>query len=175
MAELRAWLGGVRDIAIQVRTGKAETGKTRLAFELCDELQRGGEWQAGFVNGEQLANLVGDVGARWGWDQPTLAVVDYAAERADTLWRWFGQLADLAPVDGKPLRILLLERQADARSGWLRTALGTGDARGADRPSDARPGGAGRPARPGLPRRAAGRARQLFRQDRERNPHTAGG
>ena len=125
LAELKAWLGSGRDIAIQVRTGKAGTGKTRLAFDLCDKLQ-GGDWQAGFVNGEHLMNLVTDAGARWGWDVPTLAVVDYAAQWADGLRRWFSQLADYAPTDAPPLRILLLERQAEVESGWLQAALGTG-------------------------------------------------
>jgi tetratricopeptide (TPR) repeat protein len=127
MADLRAWLASERDIAIQVRTGKAGTGKTRLAFDLCDQLLKEGEWQAGFVNGDQLANLTHDAGALWGWEQPTLAVVDYAAERAEVLKRWFGQLETFAPTDGPPLRILLLERQADAASGWLQTALEIGD------------------------------------------------
>ncbi len=126
MAELRAWLATERDIAIQVRTGKAGTGKTRLAFDLCDELLKEGKWLAGFVNGDQLANFTNDAGARWGWEQPTLAVVDYAAERAEALHRWFGQLADFVPHGGLPLRILLLERQADAKSGWLQTVLGSG-------------------------------------------------
>jgi tetratricopeptide (TPR) repeat protein len=128
LENLRSWLASGRDIAIQVRTGKAGTGKTRLAFDLCDQLLKEEEWQAGFVNGDQLANLTRDVGALWGWDRPTLAVVDYAAERAEALNRWFGQLESFAPTDGPHLRILLLERQADAASGWLQTALGTGDA-----------------------------------------------
>ena len=125
LADLKEWLASERDIAIQVRTGKAGTGKTRLAFDLCDELQ-GGDWQAGFVNGEHLMNLVTDAGARWGWDVPTLAVVDYAAQWVDGLRRWFSQLADYAPTDAPPLRILLLERQAEVESGWLQAALGTG-------------------------------------------------
>ena len=125
LANLKEWLASERDIAIQVRTGKAGTGKTRLAFDLCDELQ-GGDWQAGFVNGEHLMNLVTDAGARWGWDVPTLAVVDYAAQWVDGLRRWFSQLADYAPTDAPPLRILLLERQAEVESGWLQAALGTG-------------------------------------------------
>jgi tetratricopeptide (TPR) repeat protein len=108
-----------------VRTGKAGTGKTRLAFDLCDNLQ-GGAWQVRFVNGEHLKNLVADADARWGWDLPTLAVVDYAAQWADPLRRWFGQLADFAPTDVPPLRILLLERQAEVESGWLQAVLGTG-------------------------------------------------
>jgi tetratricopeptide (TPR) repeat protein len=127
LENLRSWLASGRDIAIQVRTGKAGTGKTRLAFDLCDQLLKEEEWQAGFVNGDQLANLTRDVGALWGWDRPTLAVVDYAAERAEALNRWFGQLESFAPTDGPPLRILLLERQADATSGWLQTALEIGD------------------------------------------------
>jgi hypothetical protein len=129
MAELRAWLASERDIAIQVRTGKAGTGKTRLAFDLCDQLLKEGKWLAGFVNGDQLANLVADAGARWGWEQPTLAVVDYAAERAEALHSWFGQLADFAPTDAPPLRILLLERQADPESGWCRRPLGSASRR----------------------------------------------
>jgi tetratricopeptide (TPR) repeat protein len=110
-----------------VRTGNGGSGKTRLAFEICEELQDRA-WQAGFVNGEQFKNLVRDAGARWGWDRPTLAVVDYAAERADVLHSWLAQLANFAPVNAPPLRILLLERQADVRSGWLQTVLGVGDA-----------------------------------------------
>jgi tetratricopeptide (TPR) repeat protein len=125
LAELKAWLATERDIAIQVRTGKAGAGKTRLAFDLCDELQ-GRDWQAGFVNGDHLSNLVADADARWGCDLPTLAVVDYAAQWADPLRRWFSQLVDLAPTDAPPLRILLLERQAEVESGWMQAALGTG-------------------------------------------------
>ncbi len=92
-----------------------------------------GMWDAGFVNGKQLANLASDAGARWGWHRPTLAVVDYAAERADALRCWLGQLADFAPTDAPPLRILLLERQAEVKSGWLQTALGR---RRRERPHD---------------------------------------
>ena len=53
-------------------------------------------------------------------------MVDYAAEPAGALHSWFGQLADFAPTGGLPLRILLLERQADPESGWLQTAFGSG-------------------------------------------------
>ena len=139
LADLRRWLGSDRDIAIQVRTGKAGTGKTRLAYDLCDQLQAEGKWLAGFVNRDHLTRLVADAGACWGWGQPTLAVVDYAAEHAEMLHRWFGQLADFVPASGLPLRILLLERQAESESGWLQTALGMGDFQGSRDPSDARP------------------------------------
>ena len=58
--------------------------------------------------------------AGWGWARPTLIVVDYAASLVEPLREWLRDLAQ-NPLrkDGKPLRLLLLEREATAGEGWL--------------------------------------------------------
>src|SRR5262249_47742171 len=58
----------------------------------------------------------------WGWNEPVLIVVDYAAGRADQLRDWIGELAD-APQGRPPLRLLLLERHAQRDIGWLATSI----------------------------------------------------
>ena len=70
--------------------------------------------------------------AHWGWNRPPLVVIDYAAAVADDLHRWLVDLADHACLrdsaagQDRPLRLLLLERQADTRGGWWRTVFGDG-------------------------------------------------
>ena len=59
---------------------------------------------------------------RLGWQKPTLIVVDYAGALLKPIWSWLHELAD-HPIrkDGPPLRLLLLEREADLQTGWLRS------------------------------------------------------
>ncbi len=128
MAALLAWLGSAPPIAVRVLTGPAGTGKTRLALELVDAAT-GREWDAGFVTDRELERFAAQANlAAWGWRNPTLIVVDYAAARAQQLAVWLAELADNDSVT--PLRLMLLERHADPGSGWWREAFGrvTGDA-----------------------------------------------
>jgi len=53
-------------------------------------------------------------------------VIDYAAVHAERLGRWLGELADNPGDPEKPLRLLLLERHAEAGTGWWQTAFGRG-------------------------------------------------
>jgi tetratricopeptide (TPR) repeat protein len=123
--DLRRWLALDRDISIRVLTGGAGRGKTRLALELAREAA-GNEWLAGFVTPHELDRFRTQQNvAEWGWDEPVLIVVDYAAGRVDQLRDWIGELAD-APEDRPPLRLLLLERHAQRDIGWLATVTGRG-------------------------------------------------
>jgi tetratricopeptide (TPR) repeat protein len=123
--DLRHWLALDRDISIRVMTGGAGRGKTRLALELAREAAGNG-WLAGFVEERELNRFRAQQNvAEWGWDKPVLIVIDYAAGRADQLRDWIGDLAD-APSGRPPLRLLLLERQAQREIGWLATVAGHG-------------------------------------------------
>ena len=126
---LREWLNAGEKLSIRVLTGQGGSGKTRLALDLCDSLPDE-EWQAGFIDGDDLKTVCDDASmVAWDWTKPTLVVVDYAATFGETLHRWLGRLVDHVKPDAKPLRILLLERQADEQSGWWRTVFGGGKAR----------------------------------------------
>jgi tetratricopeptide (TPR) repeat protein len=125
LADLRAWLASGKPISIRVLTGPAGSGKTRLALELCEEMFELG-WAAGFVDSAELARFQDKQNlAAWDWERPTLLVIDYAAVHAARLNMWFGELADHAGAS-KPLRILLLERNAETDGGWWQTAFGRG-------------------------------------------------
>ena len=127
-ASLRAWLTSGDPISVRVLTGQGGSGKTRLALDLCDDLPSD-EWQAGFVDGDDLTNACSDVAMTdWAWQQPTLVVIDYAATYGKTVHRWLGKLVDHAKAEAPALRILLLERQADLQGGWWRTVFGGGKA-----------------------------------------------
>jgi tetratricopeptide (TPR) repeat protein len=126
MMELRHWMTDGKPISIRVLTGRAGTGKTRLALELCDEAV-GKQWDAGFVTDRELERFMAQQNlATWGWQRPTLMVIDYAASRVQQLHDWFVELADNGGDSARPLRILLLERHADPSGGWWQEAFGRG-------------------------------------------------
>jgi hypothetical protein len=127
VASLRAWLDSPKPIAIRGLTGRAGSGKTRLALELCaavegpDADDEDGEgWLAGFLEHDELTHFPARQNlAGWDWPRPLLAVVDYAAASAQRLRAWLLSLAENQPPDGHPpLRLLLLERHADTQLGW---------------------------------------------------------
>jgi hypothetical protein len=123
--DLQHWLACDRDLSIRVLTGGAGRGKTRLALELVRMATKEG-WLAGFVEHRELDRFRRQQNvAEWAWDKPTLIVVDYAASRVDQLHDWIGELVD-APVESgrPPLRMLLLERQAQRAIGWLASVVG---------------------------------------------------
>ena len=130
--DLRAWLCTEPPISIRVLTGNAGYGKTRLALELIEEIVPQG-WYAGFVTREELKRFREQPGlAGWGWNAPVLAVVDYASACARDLHAWVKELED-NPVwnsaesrNGFPLRLLLLERQAEPGVGWWAEVFGIG-------------------------------------------------
>ena len=133
LEDLRAWLQKETTISVRVLTGNAGYGKTRLALELIEEVAPQG-WHAGFLTRAELKrfreqhNLAG-----WGWNAPILAVVDYASASARDLHAWLKELEDNAvwedaeARDRYPLRLLLLERQAERGSSWWAEVFGLGD------------------------------------------------
>ncbi len=126
MAELHEWLANGKLISIRVLVGRAGTGKTRLALELCENAVAQ-QWDAGFVTERELERFMAQQNlAKWGWQHPTLMVIDYAASRARQLYEWFTKLADNGGDLQKPLRVLLLERHADPSGGWWQEAFGRG-------------------------------------------------
>jgi hypothetical protein len=126
MAELRTWLLSAKPISVRVLTGRAGAGKTRLALELCEAMLQE-EWDAGFVESGELVRFRNQQNlATWGWQRPTLVVMDYAAVHAEHLSDWLKELSNNPGKPDKPLRLLLLERHANTGSGWWQTAFGRG-------------------------------------------------
>src|ERR1022692_4292141 len=118
------WLHSTRPIAVRTLAGRAGAGKTRAAIELIERLneERSGQWFAGFVTGSELRRFPDKENlAQWGWARPTLVVVDYAASLVEPLRGWLGELAQHPGRQGRPLHLLLLEREAGANEGWLQT------------------------------------------------------
>ena len=62
LAELRTWLDDEVDISVHALIGRAGTGKTRLALELCQAVDSDfaarGPWIAGFLSPDDLALVV---------------------------------------------------------------------------------------------------------------------
>ena len=88
MEDLRAWLHRETAISVQVLTGSAGYGKTRLALELIEEMVPQG-WRAGFLTRPELKRFreQRDL-ANWSWNTPILAVVDYASASTRDLHAW---------------------------------------------------------------------------------------
>jgi tetratricopeptide (TPR) repeat protein len=133
LRDLWSWLESGKGISVRVLVGRAGRGKTRTALTLCEEAAVKG-WRAGFMTGQELERFQEKQNAAsWGWNAPTLVVVDYAASNFERLREWLGELADHEAANNavagkeRPLRLLLLERQADPQTGWWQAAFGGGD------------------------------------------------
>lgn len=108
-------------IAVRLLTGSGGAGKTRLAIELCQRLQKQG-WQTGFLPSEQgtIKHMLSQLHKVL---QPCLLVIDYAETRQTELLQFIKLLIDNA--DSMPrVRILLLAR--DGGEWW--DALSSKDA-----------------------------------------------
>jgi tetratricopeptide (TPR) repeat protein len=136
--DYNTWLNNGDPISVRVLVGSAGRGKTRFGLELCDHAADAG-WQAGFATADEVRRFRNQQNlANWGWANPVLVVIDYAAAVAEELHGWLAELAqsnalrDAETGAKRPLRVLLLERTADPSSGWLQIAYGRG---GGDRDS----------------------------------------
>jgi tetratricopeptide (TPR) repeat protein len=126
MTSLRAFLDDDQAIQVRVLTGGGGSGKTRLALELCNAVSDQG-WAAGFVGRKELHRFFDQQNlSDWGWNKPTLIVVDYAAEHAKLLGQWLEELADRTSPPQHPLRMLMLERSASTESGWWTVVFDSG-------------------------------------------------
>jgi hypothetical protein len=118
------WLNSSASISIQVVAGRGGSGKTRLAYQFLEEIERRqpGVWHAGILPHDLFPNVLNhERFRRWPGRKPTLIVIDYAASCAPQLREFaIPQMARRLPGEegDVPLRILLLERTADRREGW---------------------------------------------------------
>jgi hypothetical protein len=115
---LQNWLTSPAPICARCLVGRAGSGKTRLAIELCLWAEAR-EWRAGFVDATELTRFHRQQNlADWGWQTPTLVVIDGAAAAARALRPWLAELVYNPGAGDRPLRLLLLERHADRQLGW---------------------------------------------------------
>lgn len=118
IGDLDAWLRSDARISARCLIGGAGCGKTRVALGLCARADERG-WFVGFVDHDELTRFHRQQNlAAWGWSRATLIVVDYAAAKAQVLREWLAELVQRPGDAGEPLRLLLLERHADASLGW---------------------------------------------------------
>jgi len=117
LSVLEKWLISEQVVSLRCITGRAGTGKTRVAIELCERAEADG-WSAGFVQYGQFQEFVKRA-SQWQWNVSILVVIDYAAALARDLRAWLDILArPEMHSGGKKLRLLLLERHADRELGW---------------------------------------------------------
>ena len=85
--------------------GKAESGKSRLAFEFCRHIQ-GAEWKAVFLP----CYFFEDINrTNWEYPQNLFIVVDYVAYYGREIGQWLKRLSDARTTH--KIRVLLLERE----------------------------------------------------------------
>jgi hypothetical protein len=125
IAKLLAWLDGPEPASFYVIAGGAGDGKTRLGFQLLERLanQRSQVWCAGWLGSRRAEDALRNERFRkWRGTQPTLIIIDYAASFTeilrDNVVRELAEEQISAAQDLPPLRILLLEREADENRGW---------------------------------------------------------
>jgi tetratricopeptide (TPR) repeat protein len=134
IAATDAWLDGPQPLSVRVLVGDGGRGKTRLALELA-RARRAQGWHAGFIDTDEFRGFLADRSAPdFRWNKPTLAVIDYAAGKAELVFRWLQLLLRnpaCQPGSTAPrLRLLLLDRAAARGEGWWQRAFGHGDLEG---------------------------------------------
>ncbi len=130
MSLLRSWLDSDPAISVRTLTGPGGSGKTRMAIELLRYLEtvQPNKWLGGFLPRLELVRFLGHhPPASWQWRENSLIVVDYAATLAQELRELLRGLTSNRPADGRKLRILLIEREADPARGWLQFVQESGD------------------------------------------------
>lgn len=93
--------------------GKGGVGKSRLALELCYELEEKHNWYTGFLIDSQTIEIL----KTWTPQKPTLIVIDYVYEKVHSLGDCISNYVyENSRKWNYPVRILLLERHADSEA-----------------------------------------------------------
>lgn len=111
-ADLLEFLNSESKFSWLLMTGDAGSGKSRLALELCRQVE--GEWHAGFLTGTEKD-------FKWSNFSPlrkSLIVIDYVASRAVEVGEIVLTLSRASSSFTRPVRILLVERE---KSSWWAT------------------------------------------------------
>jgi hypothetical protein len=126
LASLKSWLDADTKISVRTLTGQPGIGKTRIAIELADLVEAQG-WDVGFLRGSQLQRFVAQPNlSEWQWSRSVLVIVDYASQKANALRTWVEDLQDRdETVTSSKLRLLLLDRDGSAESGWWERVFGS--------------------------------------------------
>ncbi|MBU2548229.1 MAG: hypothetical protein KKB20_07470, partial [Proteobacteria bacterium] len=130
---LAGWRDAEACFSWMVLTGEGGMGKTRLAQEFAWSCGQENGWAAGFMDLDALNGLVDHPDFHnWRPLTDTLIVADYAAGKTEPLGRLLRHCAECAAgihdTSIEPrLRVLLIERQADPESGWLKELLSRGE------------------------------------------------
>ena len=115
--QLNCFLNDASSILWWLVTGKAGSGKSRLAFELCNQLEQ--DWRVGFLPSDHNFQRWRD----WRPTRPTLMVVNYAQSRAKEAHGIIESLYDRKESLSNPVRLLLLERSSGS---WMNDLYGAG-------------------------------------------------
>ncbi|MDD3119668.1 MAG: hypothetical protein PHQ27_10850 [Victivallales bacterium] len=113
--ELQNFLADARPVAWLILSGPGGMGKSRLAYELCQQAQTQG-WIAGRVDQTKNTENWDD----WQPQKNTLLFLDYAEARMNILGPTLQRLCDRC--NGPKIRLLLVVRQID--SGWMNLFMG---------------------------------------------------
>jgi len=91
-------------------TGKSGSGKSRLAYELCNSVLRERKSWYCVSLPESFYNITGKFNGNWALDRHLLAIVDSANFNIEKIGVWMRQIIESDSAEWK-IRILLLERE----------------------------------------------------------------
>jgi tetratricopeptide (TPR) repeat protein/DNA-binding winged helix-turn-helix (wHTH) protein len=133
--KLWQWLteGESPSVSFQALVGHAGRGKTRLAIQLLELIEKRspGTWHAGFMN--DLKPLKLEHFEKWNTFRDTLIIIDDASLWTDVLEKVIYAVRDPLPPPGPRLRFLLLDRAAKDRQGWYGTLQAAANTTNRDR------------------------------------------
>jgi tetratricopeptide (TPR) repeat protein len=123
LEEFIGWAMSAKPFAVRQLTGYGGAGKTRFGIELLEALranQKGG-WMGGFLLADHLRDFREPNAGLRGWPQPALLVLDYASFMDGSILKsLLLSLYRSTMENGLPVRVLLLNRQADDGAySWL--------------------------------------------------------
>ncbi len=105
-------------------TGSGGVGKSRLALDVITQRQI--LWEVGFLPHAKLKKT--DALSGWWPQNPTIIVIDYAAEYAEPIRDWIDHFIKHKAHFDFPVRLLILEREYKGQNWWEQLVDGSGEA-----------------------------------------------